>query len=356
MATKLTPKNVKAGHRGSPCPMANTPSTQQPGLWLYVRGDGRHRSYQHCYRWHGKEVFGKVGSVRKMTLDEAREEVIRQKAALLDGEDPSVVKTAGPVTFKEDVMAYYEWSKGGGDNETNEGWSDGTATAFLRSFENHLFPKLGDRETATLTAREVAAVIEPVWKANNNTGQRLCQRVHAVLEHAIDLDEEDRFPSKHNVADGLLRRLPKGYRKVARPMVAAKWEVMPMLYARWVAEGGMSMAAYALRFLALTCAPRASEVFKMRWCELDGNTWTVPKERMKNRVTRQIPLSAEAMAVLDAVRRDSNCDPDGFVFAGRGEGGRIGIHAMLNLLRKMELDLHVHGFQGVLPSRSRSTT
>ncbi len=60
-----------------------------------------------------------------------------------------------------------------------------------------------------------------------------------------------------------------------------------------------------MRMLALA-ATRSGEVRGMRWDEIDAGIWTIPGQRTKVGRDFRVPLSAEALAVLDrgtALRR-----------------------------------------------------
>ena len=59
----------------------------------------------------------------------------------------------------------------------------------------------------------------------------------------------------------------------------------------------------AFAFLVLTAA-RAGEVRGATWDEidLDGATWTIPAERMKARREHRVPLSKQALDVLERAR------------------------------------------------------
>lgn len=73
--------------------------------------------------------------------------------------------------------------------------------------------------------------------------------------------------------------------------------------------------ALALRFLVLTLTRRAEATAAM-WPEIDrkANTWTIPGSRTKNRQVHVVPLSPQAMAVLDAASQLPNATKDGYVF------------------------------------------
>ena len=145
------------------------------------------------------------------------------------------------------------------------------AASWLASFENHIFPTLGKRETANLKPAELVVVILPVWAENNDTGTRLCQRIQSGLDHAIKIDGDGRFKGKVNAAAGLLNRLPTGMPPDVQHMRAAQWREIPFVYATLCSTKGMP--AKALRILIVCGAPRAAEVFKMRWIEITGNQW-----------------------------------------------------------------------------------
>src|SRR5262249_28421941 len=55
----------------------------------------------------------------------------------------------------------------------------------------------------------------------------------------------------------------------------------------------------AIRLLLLT-GQRRSEVARMTWREIEGDTWQLPKERTKNARAHTVPLSQQALAVIKA--------------------------------------------------------
>jgi integrase len=73
-------------------------------------------------------------------------------------------------------------------------------------------------------------------------------------------------------------------------------------------------AAAAIKVMLLT-GQRRGEVSGMRWDELDGDVWSLPKERTKNARPHSIRLSRQALAVIEQQPRISGCD---FVFTNDG--------------------------------------
>jgi integrase len=59
-------------------------------------------------------------------------------------------------------------------------------------------------------------------------------------------------------------------------------------------------ATFRLRLLT---AQRGAEVHAMRWKDVDGEWWTIPAEVAKNGLGHRVPLSPQAMRVLERVRK-----------------------------------------------------
>jgi len=85
----------------------------------------------------------------------------------------------------------------------------------------------------------------------------------------------------------------------------------------WTACDAIGWPFAALVKILLLTGQRRDEVGKMRWSELDldGKTWTLPRERAKNGVAHVVPLSAPALAIITALPRIGASD---FVFTVTG--------------------------------------
>ncbi|WP_442577916.1 tyrosine-type recombinase/integrase [Mesorhizobium sp. ASY16-5R] len=82
-----------------------------------------------------------------------------------------------------------------------------------------------------------------------------------------------------------------------------------------------------LQFLILT-GQRRTEVSEMTWREVDmeQRVWTIPKERAKNGLPHAVPLSAAAMALLEAMPRIKGSKS--YVFTTDGESSISGFSRM----------------------------
>src|SRR5262249_20867615 len=69
--------------------------------------------------------------------------------------------------------------------------------------------------------------------------------------------------------------------------------------------------------LLLLTGQRRGEVADMRWSEIDGDVWTLPPSRTKNKQKHQVPLSSQAMTIIENVNRVAG----DFVLTTTGESG-----------------------------------
>jgi integrase len=73
---------------------------------------------------------------------------------------------------------------------------------------------------------------------------------------------------------------------------------------------------HMLQYILLT-ATRRNEALHLRRTEIDGNVWTIPKERYKTKVEVSIPLAPAALVVLGRLLIIGKSD--GYVFSLNGE-------------------------------------
>jgi len=104
-----------------------------------------------------------------------------------------------------------------------------------------------------------------------------------------------------------------------------------------------ALAAVALELCILTAA-RSGELLGMRWDEIDlqNAAWSLPAGRMKAGRPHRVPLSTRALAMLRTLERSKRSE---FVFAGHAPGKPRSNKAMYMLLRRMNVDVTVHGFR-----------
>ncbi|MDE2751333.1 MAG: site-specific integrase [Gemmatimonadota bacterium] len=105
-------------------------------------------------------------------------------------------------------------------------------------------------------------------------------------------------------------------------------------------------ARLCFRFLVLTVA-RSGEARGARWSEMDtkAREWRIPGERTKTGAPHRVPLSTEAMVVLE--RAGALDDRSELVFPGRQRGRELSNMTLTKILRDNGLAVRatVHGFR-----------
>ena len=107
-------------------------------------------------------------------------------------------------------------------------------------------------------------------------------------------------------------------------------------------RGQAGMSARGLEFTILTAA-RSGEVRGALWSEidLDAAVWTVPGARMKAGKEHRVPLSEDALFILNTLPHE---DRDALVFASP-RGGMLSDMSLTAVLRRMQVDAVPHGFR-----------
>jgi integrase len=108
----------------------------------------------------------------------------------------------------------------------------------------------------------------------------------------------------------------------------------------------------ALEFLMITAA-RPGEVIGARWDEidLDAKTWTIPAERMKAGKEHRVPLSPQALALLQSLPKERG---NGHVFIGTR--AKIGERTMQVTLARIRQGVTPHGFRSTFSDWAHERT
>lgn len=195
----------------------------------------------------------------------------------------------------------------------------------------------GDLNVGEIDTPMVIKFLTPIWRKTPETGSRIRGRVEKVFDWA----KVHRIRDGENPArwQGHLEHVfasAKGGNFAAMPFAE-----VPSFMARLRERD--SASAKALQLLILTAA-RSGEVRLATWDEmidLDKALWTVPGERMKAGKEHVVPLSDQAVTLLNAQPRIGE-----YIFPGAVEGKPLSDMALMQLLRGMDANGYkVHGFR-----------
>ncbi|MDE2146752.1 MAG: integrase arm-type DNA-binding domain-containing protein, partial [Burkholderiales bacterium] len=313
-----------------------------PGLALQVTPAGA-RSWSLRAVIGGKRRDMGLGSYPAVTLAMAHAKARDARELIRQGIDPiqrqqaaqSALRAsmAEALTFKECAAAYIKAHR--------SGWKSAKhAQQWENSLAQHAYPDIGELLVRDVKLAQVLAVLEPIWTTTNETAVRLRGRIELVLDWATARGLRDGLnPARWR--GHLDKLLPKPSKVNNREHHSALpvGEVGAFMLKLRQAEG---MGARALEFVILTAA-RSGEVRGATWAELDlgAAVWTVPAVRMKAGREHRVPLSAEALALLQALPRMAGTE---LVFPAP-RGGMLSDMTLAAVLRRMKVAAVPHGFR-----------
>lgn len=251
-----------------------------------------------------------LGGYPDVTLAGARERAREAKDAIRQGIDPveqrkaaraALVASQGRgLTFAKAVERYLE-------TRLSEFRNDKHRRQWRATLDTYATPTIGKMHVADLDVTDIVRVLEPIWSTKTETASRLRGRIEAVLAWAT--------VSGHRQGDNPARWKGNLNAVLAKPSKVSKTEHHPALSLAdapaWFADLSKrsGTATRALEFLAMTAA-RSGEVRGARWPEIDltAKVWIIPADRMKAAKEHRVPLTAEAVKLLEGLARFEGTD------------------------------------------------
>lgn len=165
-----------------------------------------------------------------------------------------------------------------------------------RSLEKDVFPAIGDIPVQELKARKLVEALEPI-KARGalETVRRLVQRINEIMIYAVNTGLIDANPAS---GIGMAFEKPK-----KQNMPTLRPEELPKLM-RSLIMSNLSVPTRCLIEWQLLTLVRPSEASGARWVEidLDAKLWIIPAERMKAKREHIVPLSPQALEILEVMK------------------------------------------------------
>ena len=289
------------------------------------------KAWAQRLRVNGRPCNVGLGVYPIVTLERARELAFSNMLSVRNGSDPRIDRMrrmAVPV-FSEAVERVIELHRAN--------WKDGgkTAKMWRSRLATYAYPVLGELRVDAIKPSDVVDVLTPIWATKHETSRKLLQYISAVLEWAVAQEY-----CAANVAQAATAAMPKRSARVEHQR-ALPYADVPAALAKVRASDAYAVTKLAIEFLTLTVT-RSGEVRGARWTEIDGDTWTIPADRMKSKRAHRVPLSPAALAVLD--RAEAYADNSGLVFPSV-TGRMLSDSSLSKLFRELELGCVPHGMR-----------
>ncbi len=250
----------------------------------------RPRRYE--YRFANKRKLLALGIYPDVSLANARERHSQARKVLAAGNDPGEAKKEAKrlaVLNSENTFEAVarEWHK-----SRIHSWTPKHGQQLLARMEMNIFPKLGSRPIAAITAPDLLSMARVIEERGAiDIAHRAVQTAGQIFTYAIVTGRAERNPAVD------LRGALKPLKKIHHAHLSAK-ELPDFLQKLEIYDGSLQ-TKLAVKLMLLTFV-RTSELRCAEWKEidLDKAEWRIPAERMKMRDPHIVPLSEQAVEVL----------------------------------------------------------
>ena len=312
------------------------------GLYLHVTEKGG-KLWRFRYRFEGKEKLLALGSYPEISLLDARQKRDEARRQLAHGIDPGAIRKAQKQAKVEDTetaeVIAREWHE-----KFKSTWTEGHADKLLRCLERDVFPWIGTRPIKEIKAPELLTVLRRVESRGVLEGAHRVRGIcNMIFRYAISTGRAERNP-----AQDLIGSLPPAKEKHLAAITEPK-EVRELLLA---IDG--YVGSYVVK-LALQLSPlvfvRPGELRHMEWKEVDFENalWSIPAEKMKMREPHLVPLSKQAIKILEELQKLTGTSQYAFP-SGRTYDRPMSNNAILAALRRMGYtkdEMTPHGFRAM---------
>lgn len=349
VTNKLTPQKIKA---------LNEAGYYLDGAGLYLQvSKTSSKSWVFKYTRNGKTREMGLGSLLALPPDAARRLADEARVVLASGIDPldkrksdtaAATLAANSVrTFTECAADYIEAHRSGWRNAKH-------VDQWRNTLKTYVEPVMGKLSVADVATEHVVRVLQKdnFWNLKNETANRVRVRVENILDWAKTMGYRiGENPARWR---GHLDNLLPAPSKVQKPVHHAALPVDDLPYFMADLRKQTSIASQALR-LALLTASRTVEIVQASWGEVDFDkkVWTIPAERMKAKKEHDVPLSDQALEILNALYVEGVPDAS-FIFSARKDKP-LSTAAMEGVLDRMGYTASVQHGRQVISSKPTLT-
>jgi integrase len=258
------------------------------GLHLIILPTGG-KSWRVAHRVAGKPQTATIGPYPLVTLAAARVKRDEIRLALLSGQPLKSTPAKARLTLKEASAAYWTTRR---DVSAN----------YLMNAENaiarHILPALGNLPVADITRADLLPVLMVMDTAGLSVYVRKTRMwLHQLFDWAVEHEHASTNPAA-------LIDTRRAFSKAPVTSFASLELGQAPAFMERLALEGVIQSAIACKLLALTWV-RTQELRMMEFSEVDGDVWRIPAGKMKRRRDHMVPLSRQAMELVEHMRQRS---------------------------------------------------
>ncbi|EHL2800259.1 tyrosine-type recombinase/integrase [Salmonella enterica] len=295
------------------------------GMYLEVFPNGT-KSWRMKYRIAGKEKRVVFGVYPTITLADARSKRDDAKKLLVNGVDPSAFKKESKLAQIEEVKNTFQQIALEWHNMKVKKWSAGYASDILEAFNKDVFPFIGQRPVADIKPLELLNVLKKMEERGaTEKAKKVRQRCGEVFRYAIVTGR-----AEYNPAPDLTSAM-QGHESKHYPFLTI--EELPAFFKALAGYSGSELVVLAARLMIIT-GVRTGELRGALWSEIytDKGLWEISAERMKMRRPHIVPLSVQALEIIEKIRAMTG--NFNLMFPGRNDPSKTMSEASINQVFK----------------------
>jgi integrase len=316
------------------------------GLYFHVSPTGK-MTWRYRFKIGKDESVFTLGEYPEMGLEAARGERKDIRKLVKAGINPAEQKRKEKEKKNEQALALdqkkkdtfkavaLEWV-----DLQKERWSALHRETVVATLRREVFPDIGDLAVDEIRPPEILQILRRIEARDAlELSRKVLQRMNAVFRYAVQTGKATFNPAGD--MQGVLKT------RKAKHMAAVSRAELP-IFMKALRDGDLHInTKLALQFLILTAA-RSGEVRGAVWSEINlaEKVWRIPAARMKMSTPHSVPLSSQALAIVERMGRMYG--QEGLVFPGLRERSKpLSENTMLYALYRLGFHSRatVHGFR-----------
>ena len=290
---KLSDRVCKSAKPSDPPSKSPRKLADGQGLYLWVMPNGA-KYWRFTYRINGKQKTQALGVYPEVSLKEARDKRMDARKLVSEGIDPALERKKTKKLSAQNAENTFEVIAREWYDNRKDRWRHRYAEEVITRLENDIFPEIGNIPIKDI---EPPILLHTIRKIENRgayeLAKRQLQKCGEIFRYAIATGRGVRDPSR-DIGDAL-----KPVKK--EHFAALDIEELPdFLKALDRNDARLYRSTRnALNLIMLTFV-RTSELIQAKWEEIDleKKRWIIPAERMKMGREHIVPLSNQAIEIL----------------------------------------------------------
>jgi integrase len=312
--------------------------TDRDGLYLAVKKSGS-KIWRYRKLMKGKPIMLSIGPYPEISLADARATCLEYNKMVVQGIHPRAELEQDSGTFETVAR---EWHA-----KKSTTWSEGHAVRIMRGLESNIFPWLGSTPINSITPPALLKVIKRIEaRGTIETAHRDLSVCGQIFRFGVASGYCERDVAA-DLRGALTPVVHKNHAAIIEPQAIGE------LLRSIEAYQGSHIVRCALRLLPYVFT-RPGELRNAEWTEINFKAaeWRIPPEKMKARRLHIVPLSRQALEILqNDLRPLTGSGP--YLFPGRVSARPMSENTINAALRTMGYEkgrMTGHGFRSIASS------